>query len=257
MLAREALRLATVRALRGNTWVGDRVHDSEHGPADDRADEETLPLIVVYTDDVKASGDDEGDLLAGGTVKLAIEILITSRMRVKVEGTEDEAYQYDCPQTDAGMELTIGIIERQIRVALSNPNNPWGDLWHKLAKRFGDVSSMRGTSMREGVRFAGRQLTMDIEVPKDPVPGASIGPTWVKFLELVDQAADLAPVRPMLHALVEGSALPLTGADVLRAAYGLSSDVARALQILPPAGVTNDPSFTGLPAIDDQAVEGD
>lgn len=231
-LAREALRIATVRALRGATWVGDRVRDSEQGAPDDNAADKAQPEIIVYTDDAKF-GRNRG-LFAGGVVNLVIEIVITARMQVRVQGSDAEETIWDCPQTDAAMELTLGMIERQVKVALSDPRNTWTQIWQRFALEVGDSASQRGTSMRDGIRFAGRQLVLPITVPSDPTPGVAPGPLWTEFLAIVDQDEDLAPAAAMLRLMIEGTPSGWPGWEVLRYGYGLSGPEARAMGIMPP-----------------------
>lgn len=131
MLNRLALRLATVRALRGHTLVGTHVYDSEIAPIDEIAAERPRPFIVVYTDDASFRHGDR-DLFAtvgdnrveSGFQKLVIEIGVTQRMQIlDDEGDRrDDAVQ---PQTDPALEFNIDLIERQVLAALMNPVTAW------------------------------------------------------------------------------------------------------------------------------------
>lgn len=243
-LAREALRLCTVRALRGKTHAGDRVRDSEQGPADDFAADKALPEILVYTDE-GASGVAPRDLFDGGVYDLVIEIVMTQRMKVQFEGG-GESEVVDMPQTDAAMELTIGAIEREIKCALMQPDSPWAEIWRRFALKY-SVKDRRGSSMRDGLRFAGRQLALAVELPRDPVPGQAPGPLWTDFLALVDATPDLVPISPVLHALVAGGDVELPAWQVLRGGYGMTLDEARALQLAPPAAAeATSPDFGGM-----------
>ena len=158
-LAREALRIATVRALRGATWVGDRVRDSEAGPFDDQAQDKPEPGIIVYTDDGKFGGGAQSKtLFAGGETNLVIEIVITQRMRVRVLGENgpEEQILWDMPETDAAMELTLGMIERQVKVALSDPGNIWGEMWRRFALAIGEPARRQHARWRPLRRPAAR-----------------------------------------------------------------------------------------------------
>lgn len=246
-LAREALRIATVRALRGATWVGDRVRDSEAGPFDDQAQDKPEPGIIVYTDDGKFGGGAQSKtLFAGGETSLVIEIVITQRMRVRVLGENgpEEQILWDMPETDAAMELTLGMIERQVKVALSDPGNIWSEMWRRFALAIGECSSQRGASMREGVRFAGRQIVLPVTLPADPTPGTAPGPLWTEFLALVDATPDLAPAADMLRAMIEGTPAHRPEWLTQRFAFGLTEGEAGALGLAPPeAARETSPAF--------------
>lgn len=225
-LARFVLRTATVKALRGRTFAGDMVRDSEIGPIDDASKDKELPFVVVYTDDVE--GDGAGTDLAESNGKhcLVIEMGVTTRM--KPNGL------WAIPTTDAGMELTIDAIERQIRLALGHPANAWGELWRDLVLSIDGRKSQRGAAAKDGVRFAGRQLVLDVALPREPHPGKPLGPIWQRFMTLAAADTDLAGLVPMLTQLATGGAEDWPEWDVMRAAYGLSAARAAALHLTPP-----------------------
>lgn len=243
-LAREALRLCTVHALRGHTIVGNHVRDSEQGPIDDRDKDEPEPTVIVYTDKC-TFGTQRRDLYAGGTCDLVIEIVMTQRMKVRLEETGEEGWVWESPQTDAAMELTLGIITRQIVVALMNGDAAWSEMWRKFARDVGECDDNRGSSMRDGVRFAGRQLVIPVELQADPTPGEAIGETWTRFLALVEASEDanLKAVAPMWRSLVEGKPIDLPDWQILRASVGMTEDEARALKMAPPEGFDGDETF--------------
>lgn len=248
-LAREVLRLAAVRALRSDPrvirWIADadRVRDSEQGPVEDYVSDKALPEILVYTDDGKFSDGASDSLFAGGEQNLTIEIVMTQKMRVSVEGPFDE-WAFAPPETDASMELTIGMIERTIILALSDPNNEWAELFRSFALGIDVGISNRGSSMRDGVRFAGRQLVFSIKLPSDPAPDQQIKPLWARFLALAELDADLAQLVPMFQAMITGEDSDLADWQTLAGAYALTEPVARALKIAPPAEVDPDePTF--------------
>lgn len=246
-LAREALRLCTVRALRGATLVGARVRDSEQGPIEDYVKDKSEPEILVYTDDCTVPTTEPRQLFAGGRQDLVIEILCTQRMQVRLpDGDEIEDALLPI-ETDAAMEFTIGVISRQVMVALMNPASAWAEMWREFAPVITNLQDRRGSSMRDGVRFAGRQIVLTVQLRRDPVPGQAPGPAWSKFLALVDDTPDLAPIAPTLHALIEGGDVALPDWQILRGGYGMTLEEARALQLAPPAAAeATSPDFEGM-----------
>lgn len=249
-LAREALRLCTVRALRGATLVGDKVRDSEQGPIEDYVKDASEPVIIVYTDDCTTATTEQRQLFNGGRQDLVIEILVTTRMKVKLPDTNDEEVDALVPiETDAVMEFTIGVISRQITVALMNPLSPWAEMLREFAVTITNRQDRRGSSMRDGVRFAGRQIVLTVDLLRDPVPGEPIGPksAWARFLALVDATDDLAPIKSTLHALIEGGPVNLPDWQMLRGGYGMTLGEAQALQLTPPAAAEGtSPDFEGV-----------
>lgn len=220
MLNRLALRLATVRALRGRTMAGNRVFDSATGPIDDIAVEHPSPVIVVYTDDSQLTiagrdlyatgGDGRVD---SGTQKLIIEVALTQRMQVvhpdsgvPIRDPHTGEVMLEPMQlvTDAGLELTLDILERQVTDALMAPVNSseWAEMWRLLVDSVGDKQSLRGGSSRDGVRFAGRQIMFSCFLAKDPPALTKIGPTWERFLQLAAATPDLATVLPAIRAAI-------------------------------------------------------
>ncbi|OYW56784.1 MAG: hypothetical protein B7Y80_01495 [Hyphomicrobium sp. 32-62-53] len=240
-IMREALRLTVVRALRGRTWAD--VRDSEQGAIEDLAVNAARPVISVYTDD--GTTDDAGDvgLFAGSSQSILIEIAMTARMQLEAS-TETEIVQ---PETDASLELSVGMIERQVRAALSDPTSPWGDLFTRFGK-VTDFKSVRGTLMREGVRFAGRQVQITLALYGDPAPGAQINPgsTLGTFLALLEASPEpgAAKTAQAFRDAVAGNAGDWFGWQRDVAEFALGNSAGRALGLLPPAGITDaEPEF--------------
>lgn len=249
-LAREALRLCTVLALRGATLVGDKVHDSEQGPVEDYVKDKSEPVIIVYTDDCTTPLTEPRQLYNGGRQDLAIEILVTQRMKVRLPDNNNEEVDALVPiETDAEMEFAIGVISRQITVALMDPANPWSELWREFATTISNRQDKRGSSMRDGVRFAGRQIVLTVDLLRDPVPGQAIAATstWARFLARVDATPELAPIASTLHALIDGAPVDIPDWQIMRGGYGMTLGEARALQLAPPAAAElASPDFEGM-----------
>lgn len=225
--ARFALRTATVKALRGRTLAGDMVRDSELGPIDEMATGSSRPVVAVYTDETQVQRPGTDLLSHDGRTALVIEIGITTR----VSETE-----WSLPVTDAAMELAIDSIERQARLALTVPDdgNTWAELWRDLVQAFGLEKSQRGGASKDGVRFAGRQIIIEVDLPRDPHPGRPVGPLWQRFLDLVAVDDDMAPLLPHITPLITGGATDWEHWQRDRAAFGLSAARAGALHLLPP-----------------------
>lgn len=199
-LVRLAHRLATVRALRGATLAGPRVIDSSILAVDAVAQEETRPFVVVYTDDLVRHQRGLDPSRPVDNLSIVLEIGGTSAM------INDESWAI--PPTDAGLELTIDIIERQIAVALAD-GSPWAEIWRRLHDGDPRWKSLRG-STTEGIRLAGRQITIDVTPIAEPAFGRAPAGVWADFLALLGEDPASAVIVDDLRALFAG---PVTADD--------------------------------------------
>lgn len=242
MLNRLALRLATVRALRGRTLAGHNVFDSMQAAIDDVAVEHPTPVMLVYTDDgqwaifdrnlYSTSGNGR---VGSGEQRLIIEMAVTQRMVVPQYDPETGQPMFSedgqllvneqaVPLvTDANLEATLDILERQVLVALMDgESHPWTDMWKQFAVSIAERTSDRGASARDGVRFAGRQLTLSINLAAEPIPGPRLpGSTWHNFMILAATDASLRPLLPTIEAALAGTP-PVDAAAELRQILGIS-----------------------------------
>lgn len=245
-LVRTAIRLTAVRALRGATWCGDQVRDSEQAAIEEADEAAPRPYLVVYTDGFTArpeGGDKSRGLLGEGEQELLIEITLTPRMEVQqrtvidangVEQTVSEPVWLDT-LTDPAMEVTVEAIERQVRNALSSPRNAWGELFQMFALAITEHASHRGASHREGLRFVGRQLRLVVRTCFEPAPAdghrlLEPGTRWSLLLAALRADADPALVHlaGVIEAELRGDPT-WTPAEQSRANWGLTAAEARAL----------------------------
>lgn len=250
MLSRLALRLITVRALTGATWAGGRVADSAIPPIETLAAEafggSPQPFIAVYTDDVKYDVAGRDALTARGVVTLLIEIGATAEMRIALEDGSIATDPNALPPTDGGIECALDMIERQAHALLTADPGPWPELWRRFALVVRSRSSERGASFKDGVRFAGRQIVMNVETPADPTPGAPLPPLWSGLFDLMDAEPALATISAGMRAAATAPGAMLDWQRV-RGQFGLTLDEARALQIAPPAGAEASAPDFALP----------
>ncbi len=194
-LAFSAIRQATVLALRDRTRAAASVYDSEIGPIEATATKR--PAIIVYTDDLAA--DPGAPLLSNrGALTLTIALVVTDHAMTP------EGEEVMIPPTDAGIELTVDFLARQVQVALADPGNPWAEALRGLAREMSLSGSMRGSNSREGLRLAGRELSLSVRPISDPLPGADLSPPWVSVLELAaeDESASVRAWGEKLTAML-------------------------------------------------------
>lgn len=222
-LAALAVRLATVRALRGRTAAGDHVTDSEIAPLDQRELAKRAPALVVYTDDSMLTPDGRSLIEGSGTLQLVVEIAVADQVQ------HEQTIDVTIPETDQGLELTLDLVDRQIRRCLSGDLTTWAALWRDLVLRTLKVESQRGAGVKDGVRFAARQLVLTIETLREPEFGRAPHGVWARFLEALEAEADLAPLAELMQAEIRGQALP--DWRQIQALFALTEEAARGIGI--------------------------
>lgn len=218
-LVRLAHRFATVRALRGATLVGGRVIDSSILSVDVAAKDEPRPFVVVYTDDLLRNQRGLDPARPVDSLSIVLEIGGTSTM------VNDETW--GIPPTDAGLELTIDLVERQIATVLADEANPWAEIWRRLHSGDPRWKSIRG-STDEGIRLAGRQITIDVVPIAEPAFGREPTGVWADFLALLATDPTAAEIVDDIRAVFVGSTVS-TDTEAMLRRFALHAAEAEAL----------------------------
>lgn len=234
-LNRLALRLLTVAALRGRTLAGAAVRDSMLTPLDGPAGlDQPVPFLAVYTDDGVSQPKGRDLSTPGGTINLLIEFGVTAKMRFKLESGEDDDVLAP-PPTDDRMELTLDVMERQIKIALADPANPFAELWRNLVSDVKTLATKRGAFADRGGRYAGRMLEIEVVAFADPPYGAPVTGIWIAILGAFEDDPRLARHVSLIRSLIVGDE-PLPAWQVLQAQLGLSAAEAGDMLITPVPG---------------------
>ncbi|MDF3606557.1 hypothetical protein PE067_10635 [Paracoccus sp. DMF-8] len=180
-ITRALLRMVTVEALRGHRPAGTMVEDSSLTALDHRVTTDSAPVIVVYTDDRAGQPTGRGDALEEGTQELVIEISAAGLVAMP----DGDGETVVTPETDAGLELTLDLIEAQVIRRLTASHDEFPALWKAFVPRIVAVSSRRGASEDQTTRYAARQLVLTCELLIDPPPGAPLedGTAWARALD--------------------------------------------------------------------------
>lgn len=241
MLTRLAAQLCAVQALKGATIVQNNVRDSSVGVIAIDADgdirtTEQKPFINVFSEDTASSGDTAA-LVGPSQSTQVFQFGITSAMPlitadgnylVDAETGEIVFAERDKP-SDAQINILLEVVERQIRVALTDPNNAWAELWGSFYSNTLEVKSMRGQSARESVRFGARQLSVTGTLIAEPPYGMPVKDKsiWKNFLDQLT-GSEIEHVRDDIERLI-GSGDLQSDLDYLRRRYGHSGEQATAL----------------------------
>lgn len=257
MLARIALRMATIAALKGKTLVDGNVLDSEITALDADADgnlttDQQKPFITVYTN----GGTDEASRLAdarglhrSGRTELVIEMAVAATMIYRNDAGDKEVAA-GIPATDDAFEFLLDVLGRQVANALSDPRDPWAEIWRGLSSSVVKIERKR-TSDATGTRIAAHQTVITLDLLPDPVFGEPVAETsiWARFFDklaeptvanpghdpddpdsglalIVDPA--IAAKAVMLQSLIGDTSGALMH-EAQRRRFGLTLDEARAL----------------------------
>jgi len=240
-----ALRIITVKALRGETYALGRVLDSSLDAIDMTVTKDKSPVIVVSSDDEEYAN--ETGKLALNAAERSVDIVIESAVASMVEAP-DGTQQLTIPHTDAGMEAVLGIMGRQILRALLTPATPWSDLWRRVVVGVPKVMIRRGAAAEQGVRFAARQMVICCRTLHEPPFGEPIGQGmfWDDLLSLMAADDDLADLAKIIRGEIEGPALAFY--DAAAAMLGISRGAAGKLGIggLVPGGSVPAAPFSSV-----------
>lgn len=205
-LIRFAVRQCAARAIAGATLAEGRVFMSVIDPISAKLTEERAPVITVNTDDHKQAGD--GRDLTGGEAHLDLVFEAAIAARVQTVGTDGSGAEVAVTiiEADAGLDLTLDLIEHQIVRALLGPS-PWADLFRCFAPVIHERHSRRGADA-SGTRWAARQLVIRCDTLAEPVGAEDIAPgtVWGDFIASMDADASLAPIAPLIRATLAGDA---------------------------------------------------
>lgn len=198
------LRIATVRVLRGATFAHDRVHDSMIDPAS-LVEREAAPFIVVAVDGAQGTPTGKDLLGTNYTTQLTLDLGVAAKVVVpKPAGTDDDGPTefLAIAHTDAGMEITLDLMVRQVHRALMAAQGPWADLWRKIVTKVEKAQADRGAASDEGVRYATRQFILAVHTMAEPSFAKAEG-VWKEAITLMRGEPDLLAIAELLENEIE------------------------------------------------------
>lgn len=247
-LARLALRLATVLALRGATMAEGRVRDSALSDLDAILERDQAPIITVSTEATERKGAEPTQ-----QTRLVIELALLVKVRDPSDATGSPVL--GIPETDSELDFMLDLFEREVLDALADPQNAAADLWRAIIlgaphpnSPGHEYSSIRGIGAA-GQRLAARQILIATDLVLDPARGDAV-PDWLaRLLALLENDAEFAA----LHDLLAGFLARTSGADFReQARLFLDGAVARALSVV---GLAQDDA--GAPILLAELAAGD
>jgi hypothetical protein len=235
-VVRMLTRLCSVAALRGHTWAGDRVFDSDNTPLQQalKLNDAAKPYIVVYTDSDNRPAPVAHDVyVSRRELAIVLEIGVASKVTGDT-GTE----RLNIPLTDEGMEIALDMVEEQAIAALfGDPQSDWTELLKHFVLTVDRVSGQRGASADRDHRWAARQLSFVCDIVSDLPIGVPI-----PFDHPIRRFVDVAKAHPeaqMEHAAEICRALASRGAapewEQVQALLGVRRYGLRAIGLAPLA----------------------
>lgn len=200
-----ALRIAASRALIGRTLAGDLVKDSAIDALEDLAKATPVPFIVVSTDDQVY---DLTNLdITGGTRRQDIVFDIAVASGVPIDGG---GVSVVIPHTDAGIELSVNFITRQIMRALFEPasGGEWGTVFRAIVLRTTRMVIRRGAGSKDGTRFAAAQVVLSVETIAEPEFGRPPRNVWAQFITALRNDEGVENLAPAIEAQIIGEDIP-------------------------------------------------
>lgn len=222
-LARTALRLCVVEALKGATIAANRIWDSRITDLNpDEYANDALPTVLLLSD--KDDGEQQSANNGGPpfwrNVDLQLEIAMVKA--VKVEGSDE--YEPDVPDTDARLEASLDLFEFQVMRHLQYGQSPLCIMFRKIA-RIIKYDSHRQVLDDAAPKQAMRLLTLTCNTQDDRVKlvnTAGTQPTGYDLLPFpLNEVAALMPAGSSGKQVVDGIVVaigkvtvpPFTGMD--------------------------------------------
>jgi hypothetical protein len=221
-LAALAVRVATLRAIKGRTFAGANVYDSTINPLNLVLEHSGKDFVVVVMTDDDSVTIEGRDLFAGDhRMELIIVVAATAEMVVRTDDGEVER-DVVIAATDAGLEAQLNILGWQIMRALQAGGGEWGDLWRTIVLRVNNVSCYRGGDESNGIRYAARQYVFQIDTIAEPEPGTALSGVWGRIIEMLRDDDEYDAVADVIDAVVTDGPMPPW--ERIRASLGLARD---------------------------------
>lgn len=203
-----ALRLSAVRALEhDNTIAEGRVFDSAILPIDQMISEQPKPFIVVSTE--TETGKPSGRDISNGDneIDLLIEIAMSRVVPMPGKDENGEEVLVDVFETDANLELGLAVLKRQIfGVLFGRGGGAWGDVFRTFVSAISTITTLRGGNVKDGARFAGRQIVVSMKAIAEPAFGAvQSGTPWAQFIAALEADTTLAPIANVIKSAIENT----------------------------------------------------
>lgn len=180
-----AIRFCIAEALKGNTWAGDRVRDSQVEPLDELFGEkrELKPLIAIYSGTLDYNP--VGSELTGARKRNEVTVQIYIPPEIKIERGDESI-----TLKERGIAFALDITERQVEAALVVPDNVWAVLWRRFVPSYDRVLSRPVLlQVEDGTRCVCREISYLCKPLLDPPWGKPLQGIWIDFYNALKASA--------------------------------------------------------------------
>lgn len=245
-----AMRIAAVQALKaGGTLVGDNVLDSQISAIDQTAggqlsSDQQRPFIAVYTDAAKAQDLGQTGLRSNGRVDIMFNCGVSVTMAETNKETGETQIVDLFQATDANLEAVLDALDVQISRVLTDPDNPWAQVFGDFVQAYVAKAHVRSSSSAENVRLAAGQTKLTVDVFADPRHGQPLaeGGPWPRFMALM--AAHGLPQLALFQQLLGD---PVSGAyEEFERLTGMTTRDAQSLRLYTFGGLPRDVVVTDV-----------
>lgn len=195
-----AVRTTLWRALLGKTYAQDRVYDSQVAPIDETVQDQPEPFIIVATDDETSDVSGHDYLGASRDLNVVVEIALASELR--------RGGGMSIPHTDEGLEMALNFMTRQVTRVLQADDDPWAELFRTFALSTKKLAARRGASVEKGVRFAARQIVLNVAPLHEPEFGRAPSGAWADLIAAMRADDILSAFADGLEEEITGTAIP-------------------------------------------------
>ena len=197
-----AARLSLWKALQNATFAENRVYDSAITPIDLKSIEEKNPIIILSTDDDVS--EVEGFNLLGGKreMDIIVEMAVSSAVETK------DGQEIVIPHTDAGLEMTLNLMQRQVYRVLLASDDPFAVFFKGFIWKISKIQARRGADSEKGEKFAARQIIFTCDTLDEPAFGQPPAGIWADFILALKADAQLSQIGALIESELTGEVLP-------------------------------------------------
>lgn len=202
-VVRQLLQVAAVQAMRGRTLAQAAIFDSRIGPLPDILEGTERPILVVSIEESEQpedGGNDAGFFGRNIRFTMLVQAAVASAISVDIDG--EETITVGIGETDAGYEATLNVLERQWRMALSDPGEAWAELFRDLVLNVGVIRDARGINPKSGHRHASRFTEVVLTTVPEPAPGEETPEAVGRGIAMLEAHADYAQLGALLRSLL-------------------------------------------------------
>ena len=200
-----AIRTCLWRALYGETYAEDRVHDSSVAALDEMVSGDARPFLIVSTDDdaFEMTGHDFAAPMR--KLDVVIEIVVATVQRVGGDG-EEPGLAISIAETDDGFETLVNFISRQVFRVMQVGEGPFAELFRVFTPGDKRITAKRGADTKP--RYAARQIVITCDTLAEPDFGVDPEGAWADLIAAMDADEILGPLAADLRKEIVGDARP-------------------------------------------------